>query len=185
MWNEVLSHMFSSRRKDGSLNIIVDSSLAGVVILTEYFQLSITLVFTEGLEVQLLQETGGASLPVRSSDATNEPSCLSLDGSQPTVLDAKPQAAEAYSKTGRTSCLQAKFLTTSELVRMFLQIKPRVEFPSAVTLSSCLFQFNFGSRVIPRYLMQLVYGTMVPCRQRFLPIDCVLCEKIMCSHLER
>ena len=66
MWNEVLSRVFSSRGKAGSLNIIVDRCLAGVVV----------------LEVQLLQEIDGASLPVRSSDATSESSCPSLDGFQ-------------------------------------------------------------------------------------------------------
>ena len=68
MWNEVLSGVFSSRGKAGFLNIIVDSSLAGGVV----------------LEVQLLQEIDGASLSVRSSDATSELSCPSLDGFQPT-----------------------------------------------------------------------------------------------------
>ena len=51
MWNELLPRVFSSRGKADSLNIIVDSLLAGVLILTEYFQLSITPAFTEGLEV--------------------------------------------------------------------------------------------------------------------------------------
>ena len=47
-------YVFSSRGKADSLNIIADSFLAGVVILTEYFQLSITPAFTDRLEVWLL-----------------------------------------------------------------------------------------------------------------------------------
>ena len=51
------------------------------------------------------------------------------------VSDTESHDAEAYSKTGRTSCLYAVFLTFSEVVRTFLLMKPRVELPLAVTLS--------------------------------------------------
>ena len=51
------------------------------------------------------------------------------------------------------------FLTASELVRMFLWIKLKVEF--SFSLFICLFLFSFGSRVTPRYLIQLAFGTTV------------------------
>ena len=47
MWNEVLPHMFSSRGQTHSLNIIVNSCLAGVVLLTEYYQSSNPPAFIE------------------------------------------------------------------------------------------------------------------------------------------
>ena len=40
-------------------------------------------MLTEGLEVQFMKETGGASLSVPSSDTIGEPSSPSLDSYQP------------------------------------------------------------------------------------------------------
>lgn len=53
-----------------------------MVVLTEYFYSPITTL-TEGLEVQFMKETGGASLSVPSSDTIGEPSSPSLDSYQP------------------------------------------------------------------------------------------------------
>ena len=84
LWDEVLHCVFSSRRVAGSLDIIADDSFAGVVILTEYFQASITAAITERLKVQSLQETGGACLSVSTSDATNESSSPTLESFETT-----------------------------------------------------------------------------------------------------
>ena len=64
-----------SKRKSGSLHLIVDSCLTGVMILTKYIYSSITRALTEEPKV-----IGNANPSGRSSDVTGEPSCPSLDG---------------------------------------------------------------------------------------------------------
>ena len=57
LWVELLHYLF-----------------AGVVILTEYFQASITAAITYRLKVQSLQETGGVCLSVSMSYKASSPS---------------------------------------------------------------------------------------------------------------
>ena len=67
MWKKVLPH--------GSLHLIVDSCLTGVMILTKYIYSSITTAFTEEPKV-----IDNANPSGRLSDVTCKRSCPSLDG---------------------------------------------------------------------------------------------------------
>ena len=50
------------------------------------------------------------------------------------VSEAESHEAEAYSRTGRTSCLQAVDFTCSDVVRMLRLTKPRLKCPLAAVL---------------------------------------------------
>ena len=95
LWNDGLCCLSESCREAGSLNIVADDRFAGEVILSKY------LVVFVILSVRLLPQTGRAALLWTASRQLMA------------VSDAKSYEAEAYSKTGCTSCLYAVFLTAA------------------------------------------------------------------------
>ena len=101
MWNEVLPRVFSGRGNAGSLSIIVDSCLGGLVILTEYYRSLRNLRSSFCRRPMMLVFLSVCLIPQVSRAAFLWTTFSRLTG----VSDAESQAAEAYSKTGRTSCL--------------------------------------------------------------------------------
>ena len=99
------------------------------------------------------------------------------------VSDAESHEAEAYSRTGRTSCLYAVDFTCSDVVRMLRLTKPRLKCPLAAVLITWAFQFTFESIVTPRYLILSALGIAVPWRYKGSRAGSLLREKDICWHL--
>ena len=93
------------------------------------------------------------------------------------------QAAEAYSISGRTSCLYAVTLMISELVITLRLTKPRAAFALATTDVIWSLQVILELIVTPRYLVLSTLGICVECSLNvWFTRLVVFLVKVTCSH---
>jgi hypothetical protein len=133
----------------GCLDVVVDDAFVGVMVSTKDFDMSIPPSVWEGLKRQFLDQSRLCWFPCRCAVYRRWTGLLfsaQLRLGLVAESAAGSQTSEAYSRTGRTSCVYAAvFSIASQPVGMFLHnMNPRVEFPLATTWSIWRFQVKFN-----------------------------------------